>query len=62
MELLLTLATPAVQGIRGLMREQKVVSDEKSVTGKLDTCYAYSRERAVVKMYWPQHYRAPEKV
>jgi len=62
MEMLITMATPAIQGIRSLPRQQKIVSDEKTVMGKLDTCYAYSRDRAVVKMYWPHHYRAPEKV
>ena len=61
MEMLITLATPAIQGIRGLVRQKKIVSDEKTVVGKLDSCFAYSRERAVVKMYWPQHYRAPER-
>ena len=60
MEMLITLATPAVQGIRGLARERKIVTDEKTVLGKLDSCYAYSRERAVVKVHWPQHYRAPD--
>ena len=61
MEMLITLATPAVQGIRGLVRERRIVTDQKTVIGKLDTCYAYSRERAVVKMYWPEHYRTPER-
>ena len=59
MEMLITLATPALQGIRGLAREHRPASETGGIEGKLDTCYAYSRERAVVKMYWPEHHRAP---
>lgn len=55
MELLITMATPALQGIRGLVRERKI-DDSKLPPGKLDSCYAYSSERAVVRMYWPEHY------
>ena len=56
MEMLITMATPALQGIRGLARERKL-DDTKLGPGKLDSCYAYSSERAVIKTYWPEHYR-----
>jgi hypothetical protein len=59
MEMLITMATPALQGIRGLARERKL-DDTKLGAGKLDSCYAYSSERSVVKMHWPEHYRAPQ--
>ena len=59
MEMLITLATPALQGVRGLARAHKIVTDDKAVVAKLDSCYAYSRERSVVKMHWPRHYRGP---
>jgi hypothetical protein len=59
MEMLITMATPALQGIRGLARERKL-DDSKLGAGKLDSCYAYSSERAVIKMYWPEHYREPQ--
>ena len=58
MEMLITMATPALQGSRGLARERKI-DDSKLGPGKLDSCYAYSRERAVIKLHWPEHYRAP---
>lgn len=57
MEMLITMATPALQGIRGLAREHKVLMDSNAVTGKLDSCYAYSSHRAVIKMHWPEHYK-----
>ena len=59
MEMLITMATPALQGIRGLARERKI-DDTKLGAGKLDSCYAYSSERAVIKMHWPEHYREPQ--
>jgi hypothetical protein len=58
MEMLITMATPALQGIRGLAREERL-DDTKLGAGKLDSCYAYSSERAVIKMYWPEQYREP---
>lgn len=60
MEMLITLATPALQGIRGLARRHRPQSEASGIEKKLDTCFAYSRQRTVVKMYWPEHYRGPE--
>jgi hypothetical protein len=59
MEMLITMATPALQGIRGLARERKPSPDEPSKVN-LDSCYAYSRHRDVVKVYWPQYFRQPK--
>jgi hypothetical protein len=53
MEMLIIMGTAAFQGIRGLARREKIVTDEQTVMAKLDSCYAYARKRAVVKMYWP---------
>ena len=61
MEMLITMATPALQGIRGLARAQRPDSESVGIEKKLDTCYAYSRHRAVVKMYWPSHFRPQEQ-
>jgi hypothetical protein len=55
MEMLVTLGTTAIQGIRGADPNRTLKAE-----GKLDTCYAYSRQRSAVKMLWPEHYRAPE--
>ena len=58
MEMLITMATPALQGIRGLLREQKAVSGSSRPVA-LDSCYAYGRHREIVKVHWPEHYRPP---
>ena len=57
MEMLIPMATTAFQGIRGLHPEQARSVDANGVPTKIDTCFAYGRERAVVKMLWPQHSR-----
>lgn len=61
MEMLIPLATTAIQGIR----VHKRLSSGKPVeTGdapaNLNTCYAYAADRDVVKRLWPQHYRPAE--
>jgi hypothetical protein len=57
MEMLIPMATTALQGIHGMQREHITSVDASSVPVKLDSCYAYARHRDVVKLYWPQHYR-----
>jgi hypothetical protein len=27
--------------------------------GKIDSCWAYAAERAIVKRFWPEHYTGP---
>ncbi|MEJ8851248.1 DUF2889 domain-containing protein [Variovorax rhizosphaerae] len=56
MEMLIPLATTALQGIRGAdpKRLEKASGPEAEV--KLDSCYAYGRSREVVRRFWPQHY------
>lgn len=61
MEMLIPMATTALQGIRGLHQERTRTVDAAGVPHKIDSCYAYGRGRAVVKMLWPQHHRpAPD--
>jgi hypothetical protein len=57
MEMLVTLGTPALQGIRGLKRDQVNELNRDGVPAKLDSCYAYGRGREVVRMLWPEHHR-----
>jgi hypothetical protein len=52
MEMLVTIGTTALQGIRGSDPNRRLTAE-----GKIDTCYAYSRQRLVVKMLWPEHYQ-----
>ncbi|MCW5666254.1 MAG: DUF2889 domain-containing protein [Piscinibacter sp.] len=54
MEMLVTMGTTALQGIRG-----SDPSRRPSPEAKLDSCYAYGRERSVVRMLWPEHHRPP---
>lgn len=49
MEMLVTLGTTALQGIRGAESKRNLAA-----TWKLDSCYAYGRERAVAKILWPE--------
>jgi hypothetical protein len=57
MELLLPLATVAYQtlGMGRRAREQRPAARP----AKIDSCYAYSREREVVARFWPEFYEGP---
>jgi hypothetical protein len=57
MEMLVTLGTTAIQGITGLRSDRPRSFPAGSVPMKLDSCYAYGRQREVVKMLWPEHHR-----
>lgn len=59
MEMLIPMATTAFQGIRGLHPEQARSIGVDGVPTKIDSCFAYGRERAVVRMLWPQHVGRP---
>lgn len=61
MEMLITMGTSAHQGIRGLNPEQVRSTSSDGVPLKLDSCYAYGRQREVVKMLWPEHYKAKQE-
>lgn len=56
MEVLIPLATTAMQGIVSLNSESNGHKlDAKGVPVKIDSCYAYGSQREVVKRLWPQH-------
>ena len=59
MEMLIPMGTTAFQGIRGLHPEQARTVGADGVPSKIDTCFAYGREREVVRMLWPEHARRP---
>ncbi|CAM3692075.1 DUF2889 domain-containing protein [Polaromonas hydrogenivorans] len=60
MELLIPLATTAMQGIVSLNSEHNGNKlNAKGVPVKIDSCYAYGRQREVVQRLWPQHYQSP---
>jgi hypothetical protein len=59
MELLIPLATTALQGIRGLRAKgERRVQPPGAVPVQIDSCYAYGRTREVVRQLWPQHHQA----
>ena len=57
MEMLIPMATTAYQGIRALQRQRSPDSRAQRPLAQLDSCYAYSRKRDVVRMFWPEHYQ-----
>jgi hypothetical protein len=57
MEMLIPLATTGLQGIRGLLAERHTTLDAAGFPVKIDSCYAFRRNREVVMQLWPQHYR-----
>lgn len=56
MEMLLPMATTTLQGMQGLNFNRHKLLDPMSAPLQLDSCYAYSSEREVVKVLWPEHY------
>ncbi len=57
-EMLLPLATTALQGMRGVdPRRLSEQSSDATAEKTIDSCYAYGRSTEVVKMLWPQHHR-----
>jgi hypothetical protein len=57
MEMLIPMATTAIQGVRGLHPERRRAVGANGEPLSLDSCYAYARHRDVVKMAWPEHYQ-----
>ena len=58
MEMLIPLATTAMQGIRALnpdLLDMKRVGAENQI----DSCYALGRQREVVKVIWPHRHEPP---
>lgn len=60
MEMLIPMGTAALQGIRGI-KEREVTLDADGVPHKVDSCYAFGREREIVLKFWPQHFRRPSR-
>jgi hypothetical protein len=58
MEMLIPLATTALQGLMGIRKAPGRPVDANGVPLKLNSCYAYDVHREVVKVLWPEHHRA----
>jgi len=61
MEVLIPLATTAMQGIRGLRPASARKHSGEGPPPQLDSCYAYGRTREMVLRFWPKYYVAPEQ-
>lgn len=61
MEMLIPLATTALQGIRGADPDRASQVRSSTGEGKIDSCYAYGRTRDVVRVVWPQRYEGPPR-
>jgi hypothetical protein len=57
MEMLIPLATTALQGIRARQRMRAGARNPHALPVRLDSCYAYAAHRDVVMKFWPQHFR-----
>jgi hypothetical protein len=62
MELLIPMATAAFQTLSELRLARPPIRDREGRPLKIDSCYAFSRHRAIVKRRWPSFYvpLAPE--
>lgn len=58
-EMLITMATPALQALRGIRNAATGNEKPTRASVPLDSCFAYSSEREVVKEYWPEKWRPP---
>jgi len=59
MEMLIPLATTAMQGIRGVRQKRERAAEDG--VSKVDSCYAYGRGREVVQRFWSLHYQLQKK-
>lgn len=57
-EMLIPLATTALQGIRGLNQERLHEKASDGRPSKLDSCLAYATTGELVRMLWPEHHRS----
>lgn len=57
MEMLIPLATTALQGLWGVKKDPGTREAAGRPPVKLNSCYAYDVRRDVVKMLWPAHYK-----
>ncbi len=55
-EMLIPMATTALQGIRGIHREQVRGINAAGEPVMIDTCYSYARTREVARVLWPVHH------
>lgn len=60
MEMLIPLATTALQGIGALRPDRHAAADANGVPHKIDSCYAFGRGREAVMRLWPEHYQPPQ--
>jgi hypothetical protein len=60
MELLLPMATAAYQTLSSVRLARPDVTDATGRPVKIDSCYAYAKERDLVRLRWPAFHRGAE--
>jgi hypothetical protein len=58
-ELLIPLATAAIQSLSVVKRNRPEPLDATGRPRKIDSCYAYAAEGELVRIHWPQFHRSP---
>jgi hypothetical protein len=61
-EILVPMATVAYQTLTMLRAARPDILNAQGVPVKIDSCYAYARNRDVVRRKWPVHYTGPAVV
>ena len=60
MELMWPVATTAYQTLASLRADTLLApAQEGRKPGKIDSCWAYAADRAIVKRFWPEYYTGP---
>ncbi|MFL9949017.1 DUF2889 domain-containing protein [Paraburkholderia agricolaris] len=54
MEMMIPLGTTAFQAISGARRIGQATVDPAKLAVRPDSCYAYSRQRSVIRRFWPE--------
>ena len=57
MEILIPLATTAYQTLTSVRLQQPEAVDASGRPRRIDSCYAYAKERVVVKQLWPKFHQ-----
>lgn len=57
MELLIPMATTAIQAMSAERANQPEALDADGRPRKIDSCYAYAADKELVKQRWPEYYR-----
>lgn len=61
MELLIPMATAAIQSLSAVRRVRPEELDATGRPKRIDSCYAYGAQQELVQLRWPEYYRPPRR-